>query len=255
MMREAAIKAYAVNEKYENTGAIFFAKHDITARRMGADEYGDGELSYVTCRRAPWADHCAETGIVPVSLMVENGWHFECTGCGVRIDTDLCHIYEEEIDDPENTDKALRFKDWNTDDIIGHQHSQVFCNQACQDDHLAHRAECERRQDRVIARFRAIILRRFPGVEFPDDRERYRGYAHAYVTKLRGRWHVGQVHVPFNFPGQQFGPASLDYDPDSSWQARRKVRFYCTGGDKERFETFAASTKPATLSQHKRGGA
>lgn len=243
MSAPAALKAYAVNEKYESTGAIFFAKHDIVARRTGADEYGDGELSYVTCRRARWADHCAETGIVPVSLMVEHGWHFECSGCGVRIDEDLCYRDEDDIDEPETTDEALRFKDWEPADIIGHQHSQVFCNQACMDADLAYRAECRRREARVIERFRAIILRRFPGVDFPDDRERYRGYAHAYVTKRNGRWHVQQVHVPFTFPGQQHGPASLDYDPDSSWYARRKVRFMCAGGDKERFEAFAAETK------------
>lgn len=243
MTDSVTLKAYAVNDKDENLGAIYFAKHDIVARRIGAGQHADGELSYVTCRRAPWADHCAETGIVPVSLMVEHGWHFECCGCGVRINEDLCYLYEDGIEEPETCDQALRYKDWKPADIIGHQHSAVFCNAACEADHRAYRAECDRREARAIERFRAIILRRFPGVDFPDDRERHRGYAHAYVTKRQGRWHVGQVHVPFTFPGQQFGPASLDYDPDSSWQARRKVRFYCAGGDKERFEAFAAATK------------
>lgn len=239
-----AMKAYAVNEKYESTGAIYFAHHDIVARRNGADEYAEGELSQVTCRRASWADQCAGTGIVPVSLMVANGWHFECSGCGVRIDDDLRFRYEEDIDDPEHTDQAVRFKGWSPDDIIGHQHSQVFCNQVCQDDHIAYHAECERRQDRAVARFKAFILRRFPGVEFPDDRERYRSYAHAYVYRTSdGRWHVGQVRVPFNFPGQQYGPASLDYDAGSSWRRDRKLNWSCAGGDKEPFETYAAATK------------
>ena len=244
MSAPAALKAYAVNEKYESTGEIYFAKHAIVARRRGADEYGDGELSYVTCRRAPWADHCAETGIVPVSLMVEHGWFFECAGCGVRINEDLCDLYDEEIDEPETGDRALRYKDWVPSDIIGHQHSAVFCNQACKDADALYRAECERRQQRAIERFKAIILRRFPDVDFPDDRERHRAYPYAYAHKLSGgRWHISQVHVPFNFPGQQFGPASLDYEPDSSWHARRKVRLMCAGGDKERFEAFAAETK------------
>lgn len=244
MTKAVTLKAYAVTEKYEDSGAIYFARYDIPARRMGADEYGDGELSNVTCRRAAWADHCAETGIVPVSLMVEHGWHFECTGCGIRIDADLRLFYEENIDDVEFTDRALSYKDWTPDDIIGHQHSAVFCNAACEEGHRAYRAECERREARVLARFRAIILRRFPGVEFPDDQERYRGHAYAYVTKRSsGRWHVGQVHVPFNFPGQKYGPASLDYHPDSSIRARREVHYMCAGGDKETFEAFAAATK------------
>jgi hypothetical protein len=46
------LKAFAVTEHDENTGAVIFAKHDIVARRIGADEYADGELSYVSCRRA-----------------------------------------------------------------------------------------------------------------------------------------------------------------------------------------------------------
>lgn len=243
MTKAVTLKAYAVNDKDESSGAIYFAPHNIGARRAGANEYGDGELSYVTCNRAPWADHCAETGIVPVSLMVEHGWHFDCCGCGVRIDEDLCYLYDDEIEEPETCDRAIRYKGWTPAAVIGHQHSAVFCMQSCEDEHDAYVAERKRRQDRAIGRFKAIILRRFPGVEFVDITDGYRTSTHANAYKHKGRWRISQIHVPFNFPGQQHGPASLDYDPDSSWSAARKPRWMCAGGDKDAFEAFAATTK------------
>ena len=52
----AKMKAYAVTEEDENTGGIIYAEHNIVARRLGANEYADGEIAYVSCRRAPWAD-------------------------------------------------------------------------------------------------------------------------------------------------------------------------------------------------------
>ncbi|SEM52789.1 hypothetical protein SAMN05192583_0521 [Sphingomonas gellani] len=67
------LKAYTVLEHDERTGAIYFARHAIVARKAGAAEYGDGELSYVTCNRAPWADRFADTGAVPAAVMVEHG--------------------------------------------------------------------------------------------------------------------------------------------------------------------------------------
>ena len=86
------VRAYVVLENDERSGAIYFARHAITARKAGANEYGDGELSYVTCNRAPYADQFAETGMVPASVLVENGWHFECGSCGHRIDDDLAGL-------------------------------------------------------------------------------------------------------------------------------------------------------------------
>lgn len=83
-----ALKAYAVLEKDEYTGDIYFAPRAIVAAKAGANEYGDGELSYIQCRRAPWADAFARKG-VPAKVAVDHGWHFECHGCGIQIDSDL----------------------------------------------------------------------------------------------------------------------------------------------------------------------
>jgi hypothetical protein len=233
------LKAFAVTEEYESTGAIIFAKHAVTARRLGANEYADGEFSSVSCRRSPWADDCAETGIVPVSLMVEHGWHFECTGCGQRIDTDLAYLYEWEGDEPETADRAQRYKGWKPDHIIGHQHSQVFCNQACKETHEAHEAERKRRQERAIERFKAAILRRFPDASFVNDSDRYRSSPHAYAYKKDGRWRIGQVRVPFSYPGAKYGPAELVYDRDAAWRGEQHPHYTCAGGDKGAFEAYS----------------
>lgn len=108
-----AIKAFAVTEHDENTGAIIFAKHAIVARRLGANEYAGGELSYVSCRRAPWADAYAGRPI-PARVMIANGWHFECSECDQRIDED--YLYDNRLP---------------LDGVIGTQHSHVFCSKRC----------------------------------------------------------------------------------------------------------------------------
>ncbi len=79
-----SMKAYAVQEDYEGTGAIIFAKHAIQARRWGANEFNGGELGGMTCRRAPWADQYAP-GPIPAEVMMEHGWSFLCVRCERRV--------------------------------------------------------------------------------------------------------------------------------------------------------------------------
>lgn len=221
------MKAFAVLENDEHTGAIFFADHAVIARRLGANEYGDGEFCNVSCRRAPWADGCAETGLVPAALMVANGWHFECTGCGVRIDEDLPHLDEDDG----------RYTDWSTRDIIGTQHSVVYCDQRCKDAHGAYLAEQRRRQERQVERFKKLVVRRFPEARLVNDPERRLGYHHAYCFRRGERWVVDQVFVAFEFPGSKFGAARLEYNQRS--YGSRKPHFTCCGGDKDAFEAWA----------------
>jgi hypothetical protein len=144
------LKAFSVTEENDNTGGIVFAKHAITARRIGANQYADGEFGYVTCRRAKWADEYAEHGDVPLSAMVEAGWNFECGSCGRRIDSDMC--WERDI--------AL-------DDIIGSQRSIAYCNAVCEAEYKLTRAKAERVQMRWIRRFRRKRERR---LRLCDDR-------------------------------------------------------------------------------------
>lgn len=109
-----ARKAYAVLEEYENTGSVIYASSAVAARRIGANEHADGDFSAVSCKRAPWADKYRDEGL-PISVMVENGWHFDCMSCGRRIDSD--YLWE--------TDRL-------PEDIVGHQYSSAYCDAVCE---------------------------------------------------------------------------------------------------------------------------
>jgi hypothetical protein len=225
------LKAFAVLEDYENTGGIVFSTTAVAARRQGANEYADGDFTAVSCRRAPWADRYAETGAVPVSHMVLHGWHFECAGCGVRIDSDL--LWERNLEE---------------EDIQGTQHSLAFCTRLCEARHNLERAEAKHRETRWIRRFKKIVKRRFPDAEIIENDDRFcRPHAYA-TTRGTGIWRVEQVIVSFRWPGQQWGPASLRIDTTTEWPRnapsvtkRGKPHWTCASGDREAFEAYAAS--------------
>lgn len=221
----AKMKAYAVTEEDECTGGIIYAEHNVVARRIGANEYANGEFSMVTCRRAKWADEYAKTEIVPASEMVWQGWRFECAGCGRTIEADM----EDEA-----------YENWTPDHVIGHQHGLVFCNQQHKDWHDENERHRRYVQGRAIGRFMRFILRRFPGARFVDENGKYRGGQHAYASKGRnGKWGVRQVYVPFNLPDfpAKYGPISLDYNEG------KKPYFTCAGGDKEALEAYCRDRK------------
>jgi hypothetical protein len=213
------LKAYTVLEEFENTGGIVFARHAVTARRLGADRYAEGNFSLVTCRRAKWADGYAETGIVPASGMVWDGWHFECHYCGARIDRDL---------EP--------FKGWTPDHVIGRGEGLVFCHKGCQAAHDHESAFAERLKVRTFAHYAQKLARRFPGITV-----RPIGYAvrssHVYVNGGR----IKQVVIDFDWPGQKIGPAAFRWDSNVSGGKG----FTCCFGDKEAFEAFVAGSKKA----------
>lgn len=71
------MKAFIANEPYENRGDVFFANHNIVARRMAADELNDGELVGMTCRRAPGLDHLEGDRRAIVWELLEMGWWFD----------------------------------------------------------------------------------------------------------------------------------------------------------------------------------
>lgn len=224
------LRAFAVLEEDEGTGGIVFARHAVAARRRGANKYANGEVGYVRCNRAPWADAFAD-GRVPAAVMVENGWHFECGGCGIKIDSDMPYEHDKPVSG-----------------IIGHQHSMVFCDADCQAWYKAERAEAARRQDRAIDRFKRIVRRRFPDVEFMANDEHHIGRVHAYVSRRPdGHWRVGQVVVSFAFPGMEYGPAYLRYD--NSYGRLEKPHYSVCAGDREAFERFINNKKAPTPKQ------
>lgn len=229
---EKPLRAYAVCEHDERTGAIYFARHAIVARRIGANEHGDGELSYVTCTRAPWADRYAAEGDVPASVMVMNGWHFECTGCGRRIDEGMPYLWENEVMAGEPLNGAnLRYAKWKPSHVIGTQHGLVFCRASCEADFNREQAAKKHVGDRAIARFERVITRRFPDAVI--ERKDYLR-PHVYVMRdQQDRLIVEQVAVSFSFPGQVIAPATLRMDTTTDWQpggksVRRALNNYVT---------------------------
>lgn len=166
--------AFSVMEEDENTGDIYFAKSDIEARKRGADEFADGEISYVTCRRAQWADKFAP-GPVPFSAKFEQGWWVECSGCGVTIQEGGYDSKGNEID----------FEIVEVGDA-------VYCTPACRERRLAGAvpvADWPRILDEPVQIFVEHETLQWCRAEDADDR---RGWCDAYWTDFNGGgwvWH------------------------------------------------------------------
>ncbi|SEQ71673.1 hypothetical protein SAMN05216548_10740 [Faunimonas pinastri] len=213
------LKAFACTEDDESTGAVLFATHDIAAKRWAANEYADGDITRIQCRRAKWADHLVGSA-VPASLMIEHGWHFECSGCGARIDL-------SELDE----------KGLTVAGVIGMQDDLVFCGPECALWYRSRRATAKRLEAEAIMWLRGIALRSIGTVEFVTGF----GQEHAYASERGGRWTIEQAFVSFRFDGMEIGTASLRYHGPRWCGAHGPTRpeWSCCAGDKEAFEAFA----------------
>jgi hypothetical protein len=218
------IKAFSVLEKDEFTGDIYFAEKAIYAAKAGANEYGNGELGAVQCRRAPWADQYANTG-VPARLAVEHGWRFECMGCGITVDSDLPYEHRLPI--------------WV---ICGIVSGCVFCSPRCKWKHKRRELRRKAQEAEAIEDFKKLVRRRFPDADFCDDADKFQGH-HAYCTQgERGGWHREQVIIAFKFPGMKIGPAHFRMEQSHKIGPPRGY-YTCCNGDREAFEVFAAEQK------------
>lgn len=226
-VKERPVLAFTVQEDTEGTGGIVFAKTNAQARRQGAGEFGDGDFNSVTCRRAPWADQFAEQGWVPVRAYIDAGWWWHCTGCEKRISHDA--EFEGE-------------PDWTADDIVEEKRGVAYHNAACQAADIAYQAERVRRQDRAIARLKAVVARRFPDVVFSEKRPGGMNPHHAFACRGPKGWRVSQAVVSFDFPGMTIGPAQLRYD-DMYGRKRNKPHYTVPNGDRAAFEAYAAIAK------------
>lgn len=220
------LKAYAIQEEAEGTGGIVFAKHAVVARREGAGLFNGGEFSGLSCRRAAWADVCAETGVVPAARMVAHGWWFECGFCGRRIDED-----------------SLAERGLKVEGVVGTQHSFVYCCRTHATKARLEAAQRRRAEAAAIDLFSERIRRRFPSAALRSGERA----AHAYVCGgLGGPWVVEQVVIAFDFPGQKYGPAELRYQRSPGQRVGPfEPEFSCCAGDREAFEVFAAEQKAA----------
>lgn len=215
------LKAYAAQEDCEDTGGIVFAPTQKAARRAGANEFGDGDVDCWRASRAPWADTCVETGVVPASLMIEHNWRFECCGCGAAITEDFL------------ADEGLPLSG-----VIGSQHTQVFCCQACQARHEENLVEQKAAQARMIDVLSDMVRTRFPDAIIVGDEGNNRPYAYA-SGKRGGPWIVDSAVVSFKFPGMTIAPAHLRLErPYHASVGPIMPHYSVCAGDREAFEAW-----------------
>jgi hypothetical protein len=211
------MKAFAVQEDCEGTGDIYYAEHAITAKKRFANEFGDGDLSGVTCSRAPWADQYAP--YCPRLVMIDHGWWMDCHGCEVRIDSDL----EGYPDDPEEPVRTLE----PVEDDRG-----LFCSPQCRDNYLSDRAARHAAEAVARAELVAKLLAKLPGVTIV-------GETHSYVEKRDGLYVAKQTRAAFEFPGLKIGPAHFGHN-----EIGEEPSVTVCQGDLAAWEAWRASLKP-----------
>lgn len=221
--------AYIVTENDENTGGVIFAKDKRTAMRIGASEYGDGDVDYVTATRAKSLD-CYEGTGVPARVLIADGWHFECHGCGMRID-----------------DTSLYDMRLPVSGVVGIENSAVYCCHTCRMEHLAREAAIKAYGIAFLDMLRDVVRARFgDGVEFVANGRRS---DHFYIQRNAVPLVVEEAHVGFNFPGMEIGPAQLDYRHEGlngrNLVGPVKPYFTCCYGDREAFEAWAGTKQTA----------
>lgn len=208
------LRAYAVQEDTEGTGDIHYARHDIEARKAGANEHGGGDLAGISCKRAPWADQYAP-GPCPRLVMIDHGWWFECSGCGRTVRDD------PSVEDGERSHlKAI--------EIAG----AVYCTPICRRDSLRRKNTEATRKTQAIQRMRDQLWKRVPGITLTARTD------HAHVVRDNGKWIVKQVRVGFTFPGCQHGDGTYGFDKPGEAPQVRIAR-----ADLEAFEAWRPKRK------------
>lgn len=142
---EKALKAYSVQD--EEHGVVVFASSGIAARRMGANELNTEFECIESCRRLPWADEYASAGTVPPLVLIDHGWWFECSHCGVKVCSDSS-TYDKE------SDKDIPHEPVADGDFI-------YCCPAHLEAELKKRSELAARKDAA----KQAAQQQFPGVK------------------------------------------------------------------------------------------
>ena len=221
--------AYSVLETDEYTGGIVFAKDKRSATRIGANLYAHDEPEYIETTRRKDLDKYELTG-VPAWLMVSQGWHFECHGCGRRIDCDALY------------DDGMSYTN-----VVGFESGAIYCCHACRMESLADKAAINAYGEAFLEMLRDLVRARFPKTEWNFGNHKH----HVYARKYGDRITVVHARISFEFPGMKIGAASLNYHHtgqhgrDIIGPVRPEVM--CCRGDQEVFEAFAAKVKDATL--------
>jgi hypothetical protein len=209
--------AYVALDTDEFNGGVVFAKNIRDARRIGANVYSSGEQEYIQVTRRKDLDQYEAEG-VPARVLAEEGWWFECHGCGMR------------IDDCSMEDAGLPISG-----IVGKDGGAIYCCHTCRRDHLTRDAAVKAFGSAFLDMLADMVTARFGDAVIADRR-------HVYVPRYEPLVVMG-AEVSFSFPGQKIGPATLSYRHEGKYCAKIigpvMPEVMCCAGDKDAFEAWA----------------
>lgn len=218
------LKAYVWQEEDEGTGGVVFAKSGVEARRLGASQFGGGDFNEGAARRAPWADAYVATKHVPLDVMLDNGWWFDCYQCGERISED----HESDDGSEQSPIEA------------GHA---TFCTPRCLHLWGWEKIETDRASANCIEELKANLLAKAPGVTITDDKP------HVYVRFEFMKPIVQQAIISFTFPGCAIGVGRYRFD-----KAGEEPHLTICAGDQAAWDAWRAEVKsPLPLKDHDNG--
>lgn len=263
---------------------LIFARSSIEAKRLWAsgNDWPSGVLAGISAVRKPHWDRHFATG-VPAVERIDEGWYYECTGCGTTINQDYIgtrersgDAYEDGILDREYGPDLTVPEMKPVEPIVG----RVWCHQTCYENDVARSARLRRYEERIHGWLARRLKRRLPDADVlalpQTNHDRYEWHAvwsnrteasycyvqsgkrvYAKVDTVRpwmsrnSRSVVGygvcEAHLVFCWPGAKYGPASFRIIDDRYNGKRREAQFFVANGDKEAFEAWADEQKARAL--------
>lgn len=246
-MTTDSLKCFVISDDDPEQTRVMFVKSSIEAKRWWSNHFWNGdEIAGISARRKPEWDQFATTG-VPALAMIDDGWWFECHGCGTRISDefigtrDRLHRGWEDYQLDREYGEDLTIPVMEPVEASG---QRVWCCQQCRDDDEAERALIKNYGERVKVWLMRAFMRRYP--ELCPAEGLGDGYSnprsHVYIARRKGRLTVEQVIIHFSWPTAKIGLGT--YRIDQQWHygegKPRRAELYVAGGDKAAFEAFMA---------------
>ncbi len=215
------LKAFIITADDPEETQIIFDKSSIGAKRHWANHQGWGdEIGGITSRRQPHLDQYAP-GPVPPLVLIEDGWWFECFGCG------------QTINDGTILDQGLKPVE---DGLEG-----VYCTVECQAKDKKEKTTMKRWEVRLKRLYKAKLLKKFP--ELTVDKE------HVCICKESpngvGIVRINQIVLDFKFPGCKYGGSyriDSDYSGKQGGRLRKQPIITIANGDLAVWEEYYETT-------------
>lgn len=201
-------KAWTIQNDESST--VVFNNHGVAARRIGANELNT-DFEAVECRRSKQYDSFAEKGWVPLSVLVKDGWWFECLGCDQRVSEYMIDNEGNEI----------------TPEVVDVAKDLAFCSPGCQQAHEEYKAQINQRHQKYMEKLRGL----YPDLSLYEKEGSFYGNRYpSYTCTLFA-----------DFPGMKHAPATLRVDDVR--KDSQKPGWYCAYGDKEAFDSWMQNRK------------